>query len=154
MKARKIRGLDPGAPLAPIAGRIVGSRLDELLALAPKALREDRVAKQHDLRIAAKRLRYVLELTESCFGPNAAQARRSARQLQGILGDLHDADEMLDRIRLHAGQIGRQSELVAGLVALADRISVGRNSDFERFQEFWLEQERLAIWERLRDELG
>src|SRR3546814_7404730 len=48
---------------------------------------------QHDMRIAAKRLRYLLELTETCFGDAGPAARRAARDLQGALGDIHDRSE-------------------------------------------------------------
>ena len=50
------------------------------------------------MRIAAKRLRYVLEITESCFGEEAVAARRAAKELQTILGDIHDCDVMLPRV--------------------------------------------------------
>ena len=58
MKARAVKKLDPEAPLAENAARIIRVRLDELRSLAPKALEPDRDRAQHDLRIAAKRLRY------------------------------------------------------------------------------------------------
>ena len=50
------------------------------------------------MRIAAKRLRYVLEITESCFGAEADAARRAVKDLQGVLGDIHDCDVMLPRV--------------------------------------------------------
>ena len=51
--------------------------------LRPKALKLEGVKQQHDMRIAAKRLRYVLEATEFCFGRTGQVARRRARDLQG-----------------------------------------------------------------------
>ena len=50
------------------------------------------------MRIAAKRLRYVLEITESCFGEEAVAARRAVKELQSVLGDIHDCDVMLPRV--------------------------------------------------------
>ena len=47
------------------------------------------------MRIAAKRLRYVLEITETCFGAEAFAARRAVKELQSVLGDIHDCDVML-----------------------------------------------------------
>ena len=49
------------------------------------------------MRIAAKRLRYVLEITGPCFGPEAKAARDAAKRLQGVLGEIHDCDVMLPR---------------------------------------------------------
>ena len=63
MKARRVEGLDRAAPLAANAARILAVRLAELRELAPPALHPGRADAQHDLRIAAKRLRYVLETT-------------------------------------------------------------------------------------------
>ena len=76
MKARRVKKLDPHGSLAENAARIVKVRLDELRSFAPTALEPHRVRHQHDMRIAAKRLRYVLETTEFCFGRSAQVARR------------------------------------------------------------------------------
>ena len=53
---------------------------------------------QHDMRIAAKRLRYVLEATEFCFGRPAEVARRRAR-------DLQDAPRRASRLRRDAARV-------------------------------------------------
>ena len=50
------------------------------------------------MRIAAKRLRYVLEITETCFGIEAVAARGAVKELQSVLGDIHDCDVMLPRV--------------------------------------------------------
>jgi CHAD domain-containing protein len=97
VKARAVEGLDRSAPLRPNAARIVRTRLDELLTLVPAALEPPAATAQHDLRIAAKRLRYVLEITGPCFGPEAEAARDAAKRLQGVLGEIHDCDVMLAR---------------------------------------------------------
>ena len=54
----------------------------------------------HDMRIAAKRLRYILEVgAEPCFGPYAATAIKRTKDLQDLLGELHDCDVQLPRVR-------------------------------------------------------
>ena len=67
VKAREVRKLDPSRSLGENAARIVQVRLDEMIAFAPRAL-DGKTKAQHDMRIAAKRLRYVLEVTGFCFG--------------------------------------------------------------------------------------
>jgi CHAD domain-containing protein len=99
VKAREVKGLDPAGPLADNVERIARTRLDELFAFVPAVLDPQNVRELHDMRIAAKRLRYVLELTEHLFGPYTATAVRRTKELQGLLGDMHDCDEMLPRIR-------------------------------------------------------
>lgn len=127
MKARAVDGLDPAAPLRPNAVRIIATRIGELLALAPAALDPSASAAQHDLRIAAKRLRYVLEITESCFGPEAKRARKAAKELQGVLGEIHDCDVMLPRAE--------------GIASLEAQLRARRELRFRRFRKLWGEHE-------------
>ncbi len=99
MKPRKVEGLDPQAPLRPNAARIIRTRLEELRGFADEALAPDAAAAQHNMRIAAKRLRYVLEIVGPCIGEEAKAARDAAKQLQSVLGDLHDCDLMLPKVQ-------------------------------------------------------
>jgi CHAD domain-containing protein len=98
VKARAIEGLHPDGPTLPSVARIVAVRLDELCGFADQALSPDASAAQHDMRIAAKRLRYVLEIFASCLGEEAEAARQAAKRLQSVLGDLHDCDLMLAKV--------------------------------------------------------
>ena len=99
MKARKVKGLDPDGPFLENARRIVEMRVGELTALGAQALEPEAVKELHDTRIAAKRLRYVLELAVPALGRSAANGARVARGLQDLLGEIHDCDVMLPRIR-------------------------------------------------------
>jgi hypothetical protein len=171
LKARRVKKLDPSQSLADNAARIVRVRLDELRSFAPRALEPDAVRAQHDMRIAAKRLRYVLETTEFCFGRPAEVARRRARDLQDVLGELHDCDVMLPRVRRHLGELcdadaaavriwageaeDLNPELVAhaphrtsyrGLETLIVYLQARRSLLFDRFRDQWAEQERTGVW--------
>ena len=174
MKAKRVRKLDPQSPLVFNAARIVRTRLDELRSFAPGALRPEHTTEQHDLRIAAKRLRYVLEATGFCFGAPADAARRRARDLQGVLGELHDCDVMLPRVEDHVTSLRHEDAealreragdaedldpaLLAeapnrtayrGLEQLAAGVEARRRLLFGRFVALWEELERQATWERL-----
>jgi len=135
MKPRRVDGLDPAAPLRPNAARIVRTRLDELRALAPAALEPSAATAQHDMRIAAKRLRYVLEITGSCFGPEAKEARDAAKRLQGVLGEIHDCDVMLPP--------------AWGIESLRDLLRTRRELLFRRFVELWSEEAEQGTWSAL-----
>jgi hypothetical protein len=174
MRARPVKKLDPAQPLAENAARIIRVRLDELRSLAPKALESGSHRQQHDMRIAAKRLRYVLEATEFCFGRPAVTARRRARDLQGLLGELHDCDVMLPRVEDHLAEL-REHDAEAvrrragdaddldvalaarpptrtayrGLEVLSVYIRARRKLLFDRFVEYWLEHERRGTWAAL-----
>lgn len=140
MKARRVQGLDPEAPLRPNAARIVRTRLDELRSLAGAALEPTASTAQHDTRIAAKRLRYVLEIVETCFGQEAETARRVARELQGVLGDLHDCDVMLPR--------------AAGIESLDALLRARRERLFQRFRELWRGAAEDGTWAALERSLA
>jgi CHAD domain-containing protein len=135
MKARPVDGLDPKAPLRPNAVRIVRTRLDELRSLAPAALEPSASTAQHDMRIAAKRLRYVLEITGPCFGPEATAARDAAKRLQGVLGDIHDCDVMLPR--------------AWGIESLRHLLRTRRELLFAEFRTFWHEETDKGTWSAL-----
>jgi CHAD domain-containing protein len=139
MKARRVEGLDPGAPLRPSASRIVRTRLDELRAFADEALAPDAATAQHDMRIAAKRLRYVLEVVGPCIGEEAKAARDAAKQLQSVLGDLHDCDLMLPKV----DRIGSLAAI------LRDR----RQRLFQDFVELWQAEASKGIWAALQSAL-
>ena len=135
MKARPVKKLDPGVALAPNAARIVRVRLDELLSFDPKALKPKSVKAQHDMRIAAKRLRYVLEVVAPCFGEDADAARRAAKQLQSVLGDLHDCDLMLPKV-----------EATPSLAAI---LRERRERLFHEFVALWQSEASKGTWAAL-----
>lgn len=95
MKARKVKKLDPDGPFGKQMRRIVRVRAKELHSFVPHALDPAEREALHDMRIAAKRLRYVFELAEPCFGKPAKTRARRARALQDAIGEIHDCDELL-----------------------------------------------------------
>jgi len=147
VKAREVKGLDPAGPLADNVERIARTRLDELFAFAPAVLDPRNVRELHDMRIAAKRLRYVLEPTEHLFGPYAANAIRRTRELQELLGDMHDCDEMLPRVRriIAAEQAAEVEALRARAAADARDLDPALARDAPR-AEAWRGLHAFAAW--------
>ena len=174
MKARRVKKLDPRAALAENAARIVRVRLEELRSFAPDALDPESSAVQHDMRIAAKRLRYVLEATGFCFGRAGTTARRRTKDLQDLLGEVHDADVMLPRLSEHRAMLragdaaavrdraGQAGDLDPELAARAPHRTTYRGFEvlevyliarrlllFERFIALWEESEEKGVWQAL-----
>ena len=87
------------------------------------------------MRIAAKRLRYVLEVAGPCFGAEAKAARDAAKQLQGVLGEIHDCDVMLPRAE--------------GIESLCDLLRTRRELLFRRFCERWRDEGAKGTWAAL-----
>jgi CHAD domain-containing protein len=135
VKAGKVSGLDSATPLRPNAARIARARLGELQVLAEPALEPKASKAQHDMRIAAKRLRYLLEIVGSCFGAEAQAAHDAARSLQSILGDLHDCDALLLR--------------AAGIASLEVTLRSRREQCFQRFRRLWQDTVDEGTWTAL-----
>jgi CHAD domain-containing protein len=128
MRAQDVRAMKPGAPLRDSARLVIGARLDELEQLRTRITDEEQSDALHDLRIAAKRLRYSLEMFAVCFDPKSAQkAADRVRELQDLLGRIHDLDvvtELLEaRLRALDGQVR------AGTIAAVRSASVGAERD-------------------------
>jgi hypothetical protein len=179
MKARKVSGLDPEAALAGNAERIVRVRLDELCGFMPTAADPEEIVALHDMRIAAKRLRYILEITGPCFGPYARTATKMVKDLQDLLGEIHDCDVQVpeterfaerllaaDTAALHRAAEGAEdldAALLkqaphardhAGLAALQTHLRARRLVLFDRFLELWGTYERKGFRARLEYAVG
>ncbi len=174
MKARKVKGLDPEGALADNAERIVRTRLAELCDFMPAAADPLEVEALHDMRIAAKRLRYVLEITAPCFGPYAEAAIRHTKELQDLLGEIHDCDVgrpdveafREELVLADAAAVAARADGVedldpvllaeaphrvdhAGLAALETHLRARRQVLFARFLELWSDLERKGFRARL-----
>jgi hypothetical protein len=91
-RAWKVKKLDPDAPLAVNARRILAVRIAEFYSWEPIVHDDERTELLHHLRISAKRLRYTLELFRDEFGETGERNIERARQVQDVLGRLHDHD--------------------------------------------------------------
>lgn len=178
MKPRKVKHLDPQGELADQLERIVLVRLDELCAFMPGAEDPREVEALHDMRIAAKRLRYVLEVAQEVVGPYAPKAIKRVKELQDVLGEIHDADVHLPGVlalavrareadvadaRARAGSDEVTPADVAdapnaaahrGLATLAAYHQARREQHFARFLGLWTELERDGFRARLEYAAG
>jgi CHAD domain-containing protein len=152
MKARKVKHLDPDGPLTENVARIVAVRLDELCGFMPQAADPAEVVALHDLRIAAKRLRYVLEPFAPSFGPYAATAARRARKLQDLVGEIHDCDVTLPRVAALLAE-DPDPDVAHGLRALDAHLRARRAERFAQFLERWAELEHEGFRPRLEEAL-
>jgi CHAD domain-containing protein len=162
VKASRVKGLRPGTPLGGAARRIAAQRVADLLQFDDAVRDPGNVRELHDLRIAAKRLRYTLEVLGGVLGPAAAAVEDEARALQDVLGDIHDCDVLTPRLRRELVQLtatdalavaalsGGEPDAVAGALrdapgravrhgvqALAVGVAARRTVLYGRFIERW-----------------
>ena len=107
MKARRVK-VDADAQLGESLRAILAVRLDELSSFDPRDPKE-----LHDLRIAAKRVRYLLEAAEPVLGESAVRGVKAMKQFQDLLGDIHDCDELLPLIDRHTEKLRREDAAAA-----------------------------------------
>ena len=103
-KAKSIPSVDPEAAITVHAAVSVGTRLDELVSYHFAVQDAKYVTELHEMRIAAKRLRYTMDIFAPAFEQyTTLYARYMAalgeiKQLQTFLGDIHDADVQVPRL--------------------------------------------------------
>jgi hypothetical protein len=180
VKARKVTGLDPDGPLEQNLRRIVSVRLGELRSFAPAVGDPTASDALHDMRIAAKRLRYVLEMGEPVLGAAARNGAKQMRRVQDLLGELHDCDEGVPRVLAQvermrgedaaamADAAGRGAKDVeprairdaphrrryAGLEAYTAYLQARRDVLYAEFVRYWGRIERAGFADRIEGKLG
>lgn len=102
-KAKSLTMLNPQAPASQNARRIARIRLDEMYSYATNVDAPYEVHGLHNLRIAAKRLRYTLEIFADVLPPACQSIAGELSQVQDELGALHDRDVMIALLRLCLG---------------------------------------------------
>jgi len=116
-KDKPITGLDPRAPTGKNARIIARVRLEEMFNWDRYVDNPYNIRELHDLRIAAKRLRYTLEIFEEVLPEASKSVVKELTQIQDELGALHDSDVMIALLRLC---LGSQDSGVAYEDALVD----------------------------------
>ena len=169
-RAWPVDDLAPDAPLSENARRILAVKMAEYYSYGPIVPREDAVEALHDLRIAAKRLRYTLELFRAVFGKEGATQIDRVKEIQEELGAIHDHDVRIGLIEDELAAVaGEQAAAVGdalaeapsrehaaitasamrpppddprrGLIALLGRQHAGRREHYLAFRALW---DRLA----------
>jgi len=73
-------------------------RLDRTLSTQHSLRNAEAKRQHHAMRIAAKHLRYTLEMADSSYEKRLTPFIESARKVQTLLGDVHDCDVWLDQL--------------------------------------------------------
>jgi CHAD domain-containing protein len=100
-KPRPVPGLDPDRRLRPNARRVLAVRIDEVYGYDGLVADPANVTELHDMRIACKRLRYLLEIFGIAFDADLGPFLDDVRGLQDLLGDIHDCDVQIPMLVEH-----------------------------------------------------
>jgi len=98
-KARDIPGLDARMPFAEAAAATVAVRAEELFEQSENVLDMTDIERVHDMRVASRRLRAVLEIYAPCFPTDEFKPiLREVKALADALGARRDPDVLLDQL--------------------------------------------------------
>ena len=99
--------------------------------------------RHHQMRIAAKRLRYTLELFGGLFTGGVADELAMVKKLQEILGEMHDCDVWI--AELEATLIPRRRGADSLTPGLASVLANRKSTRDAMYREF------VALWERIEE---
>ena len=157
----RLARVTPGGTVSmQFAQEAVRARLGDLVSYESYVSQPDCVAQMHEMRIAAKRLRYTLEIFQPVFGSPIKPFIRSAKQFQTLTGDLHDMDVWLVRLpRFIDDEKARTLEFFghsrgfkrvrAGLDLLLEHCAATRESVYGHCVRQWDQLDADHVWENL-----
>jgi hypothetical protein len=123
-KARAVKGLKPRATFLSNARAIVRVRVDEMYGFAHAIGDLTQDEDLHNMRIAAKRLRYTLEMFRVCLTDDGHALIDVVKEIQERIGEIHDADVLVEVARLRlAGAAQRRATAFADAASAGDEES-------------------------------
>lgn len=142
---------------------VIESRLTELLDLSNSLYHPFGFEPLHRMRIAAKRLRYALELFSTCWGGSLKPIAREVSELQTSLGDLRDCDTWIADLGQRLDRQGDKSDEAVARAAdarvrpaaawLLGHFTKERGGHFRDALTRWQEWESGGFFGRVRDTL-
>src|ERR1051325_3159720 len=155
-EATATRAGSPAITFLTMSQQIILERLREFEALSNGLLNPFEIETLHDLRIAAKRLRYALELFQQCWGRSISGYAKRIARIQGALGDLHDCDVWIAGLAKHIinARKHKQQDQVAALMWLLNHLVKLRTKHLRQAFARWREWEMHEASEKLRAALS
>ena len=141
--------------------RHIEGRLEGLLSCQNCIENADDKAGHHQMRIAAKRLRYTLEISNLPFERRLSANIEIMKRLQSLLGKVHDCDVWLEDLAKFTGKEKKRTvkyfgserafgRLRPGIEYLAGHRHADRELSFERSRALWKEITEAGLPDNLR----
>lgn len=129
----------------------INKRLRELCAFERFVHQPEKLEALHRMRIAAKHLRYTLEIL-SPVDAEFMRFSRDARILQRVLGELHDFDVWIGQLR--CARVETKPGFDKKVIKFLRSFYPSRRADtYKRFVKIWEQQARNKVWETLAQRL-
>lgn len=165
-----VAGAEPGALeytqtlRQPWVREAIRDSIKGLLAYRKYVERPERVEELHEMRIAAKWLRYYLEAFVEDHEAEIGDAVQTTKKIQDLLGSIHDCDvwiEILPGYLKKSGKLADAAREAAedpesirpGLQLISENRTRERKRIYRRFVKLWTSLERDGYWKKLRRRL-
>lgn len=135
-RPRPVAGIRPDGRLRPNARRIMAVRIAEVYQYDGLVADPRNVTDLHDMRIAFKRLRYLLEIFGGAFGTDLGPFLAEVKDMQDLLGDIHDCDVQVPMLEQHLAWLEENEAQDVGTVLTRPEGRVrASEAEFRRFRE-------------------
>ncbi len=146
------------------ANLAISLRLEEMLTYEPYIKDTDRKVEHHNMRIAAKGLRYTLEIFDPLYNGKLKTFVKTVKRIQSLLGSLQDCEVWMrylpvfledERARTQAylGHTRPLKRIAEGIEFLRAQREAKHLEDFNLFNAFWEELKMGDRWGELRKTL-
>ncbi len=142
-----------------VAALRIGSRLHAMRSYEPWVDHPDAVAEHHAMRIAAKKLRYTMEVYGPAYRDGLKKSHTQVKKLQEVLGDLHDCDVWIDHVtrmllkergRTRAGKKRPDTATLASLRLFLQDRERERIAIHSRFVQYWKSLDEKKAWDAVQ----
>lgn len=124
-----------------------------------------RTKQHHEMRIAAKRLRYTLEAYAGLYEDQLKQEIKVIKNLQEFLGDIHDSDvwtglmprflkEEEERSVAYFGNHGFFEIIKPGISLLITDRKKNREDQFRKLTRYWEEVKEEGFWNKFSEKIS
>ena len=152
-------------PLRLLANQAINEKLTNFLSYEPFVHIPEKKLELHAMRIAAKHLRYTMEIFAPLFPGELSDWLQPIRQGQEQLGVIHDCDMWIDFLPLfldsehelsqnYYGHSRTHYRIIPGIVNFQQNRQHIRNQTYQQFVEFWDSLQKNRLWQSLLDYLS
>ncbi len=154
-------GTDLSSPFVLESGaRVIRKTCNKLLRLQSCLEDAGAIEQHHQMRIAAKRLRYTMEIYKKVFGKRLNETIKVVRGVQTLLGDIHDCDVWCEFIQAFSQEEQQRTveyfghartfrRFQPGFDYLRDERITHRRETFNELVALWKDLEKGRFWEEL-----
>jgi hypothetical protein len=152
-------------PLRLLAIQAINEKLTNFLSYKPFVHIPEKKLELHAMRIAAKHMRYTMEIFAPLFPGELIDWLQPIRQAQEQLGVIHDCDMWIDFLpqfldsehelsQNYYGHSRTHYRIIPGIVNFHQNRQEIRNQTYRQFVEFWDSLQNNHLWQTLFDHLS